>query len=286
LLQRLKTIEVIVVVDGPDDATVRALTTIVDERLSVHVRPVQGGQPAAINTGIQLARAPWIALLDDDDEWMPEKLDVQLAHATSCGLPRPIAVCRFLARSEAGDTTWPFRWPRAGEHVADYLFCRTRLAFGEGMAPTSTLFAPTEMFRHMPMDESLPKHCDLDWMIRADALLGARITLPVNPEPLAVWNMQSGRGRLSNWHDWRFSLDWIRARRSTVSSRAYAGFLLNWAAFSAWSQRDYAAFPVLLQDAVRSGRPALWDLAAYFALWLLPHRLRARLSRIAMSWGG
>lgn len=45
----------------------------------VLVRQPNGGAAAARNTGVQVARAPWIAFLDSDDRWAPEKLARQLA---------------------------------------------------------------------------------------------------------------------------------------------------------------------------------------------------------------
>ena len=83
LSQTLRDLEVIIVVDGPDTATLEALATIRDDRLRVHVQETRGGQSAAINKGVTLVRSPWIALLDDDDEWMPEKLATQLACANA-----------------------------------------------------------------------------------------------------------------------------------------------------------------------------------------------------------
>ena len=39
------------------------------------------GCPRARNTGIRLANGEWIALLDADDVWHPEKTEVQLRAA-------------------------------------------------------------------------------------------------------------------------------------------------------------------------------------------------------------
>ncbi len=72
--QTLRDIEVVVVVDGPDTATQRVLAGMRDERLRVHICPERGGQAAAINKGVAIARGAWTALLDDDDEWLPDKL--------------------------------------------------------------------------------------------------------------------------------------------------------------------------------------------------------------------
>src|SRR5689334_6912006 len=78
LSQTVRNIEVLVVVDGPDPATVDALTALDDPRLRVIELPASGGAPAARNVGVGHARADWVALLDDDDEWLPGKVATQL----------------------------------------------------------------------------------------------------------------------------------------------------------------------------------------------------------------
>jgi glycosyltransferase involved in cell wall biosynthesis len=281
LSQTLQELEVIIVVDGPDAATLDTIAAIHDDRLRVHVQETRGGQSVAINTGVTLVRSPWIALLDDDDEWMPEKLATQLASANASGVESVVG-CRFVARSELGDARWPLRLPKANERVGDYLFCRSRLAFGEGVLPTSVLFAPSSLFRLHPMNETMSKHCDLDWLIRVDAT-GVRCIVPNTPEPLAIWNMQSGRDRMSNMHDWRFSCNWIARVRQLVTERAYAGFLLTWASVSAREQADYSAASFLLREAFRAGRPGLRELLIYCAVWTVPAGLRRRISHTLTS---
>lgn len=276
--QTVKDVEVIVVMDGPDPATHEILKSIEDARLRVQVREVRGGQASAINAGIQLARAAWTAMLDDDDEWMPQKLETQLRTAESSSYRSPVIGCRFLARSERGEVLWPLRTPRRDEPICEYLFCRSRLAFGEGIQPTSMWLAPTELFRRHPMNETLPNHCDLDWLVRVDQEPGVGLEIPGERSPLAIWQMQGGRDRCSNVHDWRATHHWIKSLAQSVTPRAFAGFLLTWVSFSARSQRDFRAFPFLLRESFRHGRPGVLDLVVYVVVWALPPDLRARLS--------
>src|ERR1041385_5815082 len=73
--QTVDDLEVIVVIDGPDDATRDALTAIDDPRLRVVQLPENVGLSSALNAGIREASGRWVALLDDDDEWFPRKLE-------------------------------------------------------------------------------------------------------------------------------------------------------------------------------------------------------------------
>lgn len=70
-----------------------------DSRLRVITRPVNGGLAAARNTGLEAASGRYVTFLDDDDLYLPNRLEVGLA-----GLARaPVALC--MMRSFRGDVT-------------------------------------------------------------------------------------------------------------------------------------------------------------------------------------
>lgn len=68
--------EVIVIDDGSTDSTVELI-----QNSYPNVKLIQqqnGGVSAARNSGIRATHCDWIALLDSDDGWLPNKLDKQL----------------------------------------------------------------------------------------------------------------------------------------------------------------------------------------------------------------
>lgn len=75
--QAMDDLELIVVDDGSTDGTREAVTTR-DPRVR-YVRQSNQGVSAARNHGVRLARGPWIAFIDSDDEWLPHKLHRQLS---------------------------------------------------------------------------------------------------------------------------------------------------------------------------------------------------------------
>lgn len=76
--QTVTDIEVIVVVDGPDPATIDFLSNLHDSRVTYVTHPESRGVSTARNTGIGLATGRWLAFCDDDDVWAPTKLAAQL----------------------------------------------------------------------------------------------------------------------------------------------------------------------------------------------------------------
>jgi hypothetical protein len=73
--------EVIVVDDGSTDETADVLSAF-GSAVRV-IRQANAGVSAARNAGIGAARGEWLAFLDSDDLWMPEKLERQLKSASA-----------------------------------------------------------------------------------------------------------------------------------------------------------------------------------------------------------
>lgn len=278
LAQTLREIEVVVVIDGPDRPTANALESIADPRLRVLKRPRRGGPGAARNTGTKAATAPWVAFLDDDDLWAPEKLAIQLATAEGSGLAHPIVACRVAADDGERILVWPRRLPARGEPLGDYLLVRRTPFWGEALIHTSTVLVDRALLDEVPFREDLPVHEDMDWLLRATRVEGAGVVFVPGGEPLATWSIDRGRTRASRDSDWRESLAWARHARPLISRRAYASFLLTWVAAHAARSRDLTALWRLPRDAMRFGRPRPRDFLLFMGVWILPESLRARTS--------
>ena len=83
LSQTWRELEVLVVDDASPDGTLALAQSYAakDPRVRVIAQPENGGVSKARNRGVREARGEWIALLDSDDLWMPEKLERQMALA-------------------------------------------------------------------------------------------------------------------------------------------------------------------------------------------------------------
>ncbi|GAA5201211.1 hypothetical protein GCM10023322_80770 [Rugosimonospora acidiphila] len=271
--QTLRDIEVIVVVDGPDESTRGALAEYADDqRLRLVELPESGGAPNARNVGAQEARAPFVALLDDDDEWLLEKLETQLALAKASSHALPIVSCRMSVRTPRAEFVMPRRLPEPGQPLSEYFTVRRGLFHGDGFIQTSTIMAPTELLRKVPFTNGLRRMQELDWTLRALEIEG--VGLEYAEQALVIWYADENRQRISLDSPWRQQYQWLKESRSRVTPRAYAALAMGVISSMAADSGDPRVFLDLLREAHRHGRPGLTDYVTFMQVWLVPSRPR------------
>lgn len=162
--------EVVVVDDASTDGTLDRLTELSDPRLRVVGRAEQGRLARARNSGIQAAAGEWIALLDDDDVWAPDKLARQLAAAIDAG-----AGFSYSGALTVDDDLRPLhRWrlPDPEELLAELL------ALNVMPAGASNVLVRADLMRDLGgFDTELSHTADWDmWIRMAAATGGAAVT--------------------------------------------------------------------------------------------------------------
>lgn len=71
-------LEIVAVDDASSDATVAIVEGMADRRIKIVRMETNGGAGRARNAGIDAASGDYLALLDSDDRWYPDKLEQQL----------------------------------------------------------------------------------------------------------------------------------------------------------------------------------------------------------------
>jgi glycosyltransferase involved in cell wall biosynthesis len=158
LWQRNVDFEVIVVDDGSTDDTPRLLRSLGNPVRVVRHEQAQGVS-AARNHGIAVARGEWVAFLDDDDLWAPDKLELQLEAGRRTG--RRWAYAGVVAitldnRILAGTP------PAPPERVVAEMMVRNHLSAGSSNVIVRKAWLPPPPI----FDGSLYHHADWDLWIR------------------------------------------------------------------------------------------------------------------------
>lgn len=277
LHQTHRNLEVIVVLDGEDNVTRSAVAEIHDSRLHLLVLDQSLGGSEARNAGARAACGEYIALLDDDDEWLPQKIEKQLALAQLCQTGSFVVTTQYLYRlDEHDDEVWPGHLPIRGEPLSEFLFS------SRGGFQTSTYLCPRLLFLAHPFTRGLKKHQDWDWFLRLAAL--PSFELLVVPEPLSIyWVPLRTRASTSGKLDWRFSSTWAKSRLPLMTRKAYASFLVKICVRSAMIQKESALNLMrLLREVLWVGRPSPRLLAEFMACLVVPESVRSRLRYAAL----
>jgi len=167
--------ELLVVDDGSTDGTRAYLQTLTDTRVRPILREHCGNAGAVRNAGCRTARGSYLAFLDSDDQWLPEKLALQIAdlHAhPECGW----GYASFWYMDTQGrQTAQPRDWQAYGGWILERVIDRRALIVTPAVIVERHVFETVAGFR-----ESLPRCEDYDlWIRLAEASPATVVSIPL-----------------------------------------------------------------------------------------------------------
>lgn len=169
LTQTFRDLELIVIDDGSTDGTAAAVKQFQDPRLTYHYQSNQDAYNA-MNKGLGLARGQFIAILNSDDIYAPNRLEVLLDHqhrTQAACLFTDVAPIDAAGRPITGDEHYWHRWHRKNRQF--YFDCGDLfVAFLKGnlMVTTSNLFLTSEAARTIGPFAPLRYLHDYDYIFR------------------------------------------------------------------------------------------------------------------------
>ena len=161
LAQTWTKLELVVVDDASQDDTRETVASFKDSRIRYFRNEKNSGVAATRNRGVRESLGSWIALLDDDDQWFPEKLAKQMALIDVSPRPGVIYSGALKVDRVQGTTTGMWRPTHRGN-------LSEPLRFGCSLGPgASTALISRECFDRVGLfDENLPFAADYDLWIR------------------------------------------------------------------------------------------------------------------------
>ncbi len=161
LSQTYSNLEVIIVDDASSDNTQDQIQTSqqADHRIQYIRHESNRGAQAARNTGIRAAKGEYIAFLDSDNEWLPGKLQRQMALFSHRDNSPSVVYCGYIKVSENGNIL--------NKYLPQYRGFIYKETLSEWLTDTSTIVVRKEILEKIhELDENLLAYHEWDLCIR------------------------------------------------------------------------------------------------------------------------
>jgi glycosyltransferase involved in cell wall biosynthesis len=300
LNQTYQNFELVIVDDGSSDRSIDICQQFRDPRITILRQPNQG-VCVARNTGIDRATGEYIALLDGDDLWLPEKLEKHITHLQKN--PRVgVSFSRSAFIDEKGKALGIYQMPKLTKITPASIIRRNPI--GNGSAPVIR----RQVFKAIEYQDKvmgIAKNCYFDPKLAhfEDVECWLRIALLTDwqtegiPEALTLYRVNS-KGASTNLNKQVEDLEKVLAK-----TREYAPDLIqeHGDAAKAYEIRKLARWAVRLKSAptaVKMAHKALFTywkmifeepektlvtLAAAYSLYLLPKQFYNNLENLALQ---
>jgi len=179
-LQTYPVNEIIIVNDKSTDDTIKQLNKFKDDIIIIQTEKQSGAQ-AARNIGIKAAKSEWIAFLDSDDEWLPNKIEKQISALKTVNY-NPMTVVHGDCYIKNIDSDYIKHWQLDsidGENVYKQLLSKTGTLF------PSILTSRQALEKISYLDENVPSYHEWDTAIR----LAKYCRFIHIQEPLFIYNI-------------------------------------------------------------------------------------------------
>ncbi|NJM70218.1 MAG: glycosyltransferase family 2 protein [Scytonema sp. RU_4_4] len=306
LTQTYKNFELLIIDDGSPDRSIEICQQFTDNRIKI-ISQENRGVAAARNVGIRHAQGEYLAFLDADDLWVPEKLEKHIEHLDNSPAVG-VSFCRSSFIDEADKPLGIYQITKLKEITPLDLLCRTPIGNGsvpmirrevfEDIAFQDHLYGVVENF-YFDDDRQLHPSEDVEFWLRI--AIKTRWLIEGIPEALTLYRVNS-QGfsaqlvkKLNSWEtmlekartyvppasmaEWEkiamaYQLRHLARRAVTLEAGSTAVQFVHQALSTYWR--------ILLEEPHRT----LITLAAAYFLWLMPRTVYHQVQSIGLKIAG
>jgi len=300
LVQTYQDFEIIIVDDESPDRSIEICQNFTDPRIRI-IQQKNRGLAGARNTGIRQSQGNYLALLDSDDLWLPEKLECQLQHLQT----HPdvgVSFCRAAFIDEQGSPLGVYQMPRLTDIDAAYLFQSNAIGSGSTPMVRRQVFEAIKFQDQLRgeledcyFDERLMRSEDLDCWIRI--VLQTPWKIEGTSEPLALYRVNSSSlssNLLKQFESWEQVLEKTRTYAPEVASQVEQlarAHQLRYLSRQAIRLKDGEMAMTLINHSLMSDwhicvqepRRTLLTIVAAYLIRILPPLLYDQMEQIALK---
>jgi len=305
--QTYKDLEILIVDDGSPDRCVEICQQFSDPRIKI-IRQRNRGLAGARNTGIRHAQGDYVAFLDGDDVWLPQKLEKHVEHLEAS--PHVgVSFSRSALIDETGSSLGTYLMPQLDNISPESLLCDNPVGNGsaavlrretlDAIAFTDNLHSTPKKFPEIPeifyFDERFRQAEDVECWLRI--AIQTKWQFAGIPEALTLYRVNSGGLSANLLKQLEYLAQVIEKTRSYAPefvsqwekpARAYH---MRYLARSAVRLKAGAIAVQLMHRALATDwrillsgpRRTLMTLAAAYLLWLLPKSVYRQIEVLAAN---
>ena len=303
MTQTYQNFELLIIDDGSPDQSVKICQQFTNSKIKI-IHQENRGLAGARNTGIRHAQGEYIAFLDGDDLWLPEKLEKHVAHLEN-SLSVGVSFSRSAFIDELGNHLGIYQMPKLREITPPLILCRNPISNGSAAVFRREVFDEIRFPANLDdaledfyFDEQLRQSEDVECWLRI--AIQTHWLIEGIPEALTLYRVNSG-GLSANLLKQLESLEKVIEKTRGLAPKAIAecenlarAYHLRYAARRAVSLKDHSMAVKLVHRslATHSGilleepRRTLLTLAAAYSLWLLPQELYRQIETFALNITG
>lgn len=173
--------ELVIVDDGSTDGTAEAVRKIKDSRISINTLTHTGDISDLRNAGAEKSKGDWLAFLDSDDLWLPQKLELQMETLVKEQKRWVYGLYKYINKNgtiyESAEKFAPF----AGPIVKEIIMAKTGITICSIIVEKKLFNEIGGFSSHLKFKEDYEFFLRLAW--KAEAAITAKIILKVRDHP-------------------------------------------------------------------------------------------------------